>query len=161
MILLLLSCVCTLVMGLIKQNETSIDDGTLFSYCQISRFFIFFQYVLKCIWLHAVLQCYNSYEFIFAQNPHSMKELLIGTFFAIKGIFQLLVIGVLVVVMPNATNCRFSGTKFPICGFIYYLINIVVALVGIVGFVVWSLVNVAVSELINIHRRGPPMIVWR
>ena len=30
------------------------------------------------------------FEFISAQNPHSMKDLLIGILFAIKGVFQLI-----------------------------------------------------------------------
>ena len=30
------------------------------------------------------------YEFICAQSPHGMKGLLIGTFFAVKGVFQLI-----------------------------------------------------------------------
>ena len=153
MILLLISCVCTLVMGLVKQNETSFDDydhGTLFSYCQISPFFVFFQYVLSAFWY--MLFYIATYEFIFAQSPHSMKGLLIGTFFAIKGIFQLL--GVLLLFMPIATSCHFSGTKFPICGFIYYLINIVVALVGIVAFII-------VSRRYQYRQRDEPDNIYR
>ena len=38
------------------------------------------------------------FEFICAQSPHSMKGFLIGIFFAIKGLFQL--IGVLGILLP-------------------------------------------------------------
>ena len=70
--------------------------------------------------------------YICAQSPHEMKGLLIGTFFAIKGVFQLL--GVLATYVPITTWCT-SHYKIPVCGFIYYLINIVIALTGIIAFI--------------------------
>ena len=70
------------------------------------------------------------FEFICSQSPHSMKGLLIGIFYAIKGVFQLL--GALLFMFP------FLGWKlsssFPSCGFAYYLINIIVGLIGIVAY---------------------------
>ena len=70
------------------------------------------------------------FEFICSQSPHSMKGLLIGVFFAIRGIFQFL--GALLFMFP------FLGWKlpspFPSHGFVYYLINIIVALIGIVSY---------------------------
>ena len=70
------------------------------------------------------------YEFICAQSPHAMKGLLIGTFFAIKGVFQLL--GIAVVYLPF-TQWQWK-LKFPSCGFVYYLINAIIALIGIVAY---------------------------
>ena len=71
------------------------------------------------------------YEYIYAQSPHSMKGLIIGTFFALRGIFHL--IGALVFTFP------FIGwnlsSSFPSCGFIYFLVNMVVALFGIVVYI--------------------------
>ena len=71
------------------------------------------------------------YEFIYSQSPHSMKGLMIGTFFAIRGAFQLL--GALVFIFP------FLGWKsissFPSCGFVYYFVNMVVAFFGIIVYV--------------------------
>ena len=71
------------------------------------------------------------YEFIYAQSPHSMKGLMIGTFFALRGIFQL--VGALIFMFP------FIGwnlsSPFPSCGFVYFLVNIVVALLGIVVYI--------------------------
>ena len=73
------------------------------------------------------------FEFIFSQSPHSMKGLLIGTLFAIRGIFQLL--GALMFMFP------FLGWKlssfFPSCGFVYYLINLFVCLVGVLAYM-WT-----------------------
>ena len=74
-----------------------------------------------------------TFEFICAQSPHSMKGLLIGTFFAIKGVFQL--IGVIAVLTPVTVWCG-SHDEFCICGFIYYLLSIVILLIGIIAFTI-------------------------
>ena len=71
------------------------------------------------------------YEFICAQSPHSMKGLVIGTFFAIKGVFQLL--GVVIILLPFNRHWKFT-VNFPSCGFVYYLINAIIALIGIVAY---------------------------
>ena len=65
-----------------------------------------------------------------AQSPHAMTGLLIGTFFTTKGIFQL--IGVLIILIPF-TTWKFE-TSFPSCGFVYYLVNITVAIIGLVAY---------------------------
>ena len=61
-----------------------------------------------------------------------MKGVLICSFFTIKGAFQLL--GDLVLLAPF-TKWNFSYA-FPSCGFVYYLINTVLVLVGIVVFAI-------------------------
>ena len=53
-------------------------------------------YVLNA--LSNMLFYITAYEFICAQSPHAMKGLLIGTFFTVKGIFQL--ISVLIILVP-------------------------------------------------------------
>ena len=55
---------------------------------------------------------------------------MIGTFFAIKGVFQLF--GV-VLYLAVGVGCSLKY-QFPICGFIYYLINVVIALIKIIAF---------------------------
>ena len=55
---------------------------------------------------------------------------MIGTFFAIKGVFQLF--GV-VLYLAVGVGCSLKY-HFPICGFIYYLINVVIALIKIIAF---------------------------
>ena len=57
------------------------------------------------------------YEFICAQSPHAMKGLVIGTFFAIKGVFQ--VLGVLITYIPLAFGWNIRHI-FPSCDFVYY-----------------------------------------
>jgi peptide/histidine transporter 3/4 len=70
-----------------------------------------------------------AYEFICAQSPHAMKGLIIGTFFAIKGIFQL--IGALIV-LPFSTMYT---TVHPSCGSAYYLVTVLISLIGLVVYV--------------------------
>ena len=55
---------------------------------------------------------------------------MIGLFYAIRGVFQLL--GALLFMFPFL-GWRLSFS-FPSCGFAYYLINIIVALIGIVAY---------------------------
>ena len=72
-----------------------------------------------------------AYEFICSQSPHSMKGLAIGTFFAIKGILQLL--GIVITYVPLAFRWNIVHT-FPNCGFVYYLINATIVLIEIVPY---------------------------
>jgi hypothetical protein len=73
------------------------------------------------------------YKFMCSQSPHAMKGLVIGTFFAIKGIFQLL--GVVVIYyLPFILGWKNILRSFPSCGFIYYLIKAIIALIGIVAY---------------------------
>ena len=59
-----------------------------------------------------------------------MKGLLIGTFFAIKGVFQL--VAVVAIFAPFLQWNLVAD--FPSCGFVYYLINAIIALIGIVAY---------------------------
>ena len=137
MVLILVSLLCTLVidtMGHIHHShkvcfrktdthpepaEHTIDSTTLY---------YTFPFILNGI---GYLFFYTAaYEFICAQSPHAMKGLLIGTFYAIKGVFQL--IGALVVFVPFYTY-RLT-TNLPSCGFVYYLVNVLIALIGLLAY---------------------------
>ena len=72
------------------------------------------------------------YEFLYSQSPHSMKGLMIGTFFAIRGTFQLL--GVLIILFPFL-GWKSLSSPFPSCGFVYNLVCIIVAFFGMVTFI--------------------------
>ena len=77
------------------------------------------------------------FEFISAQSPHSMKGLLIGVFFVIKGFFQLISSIALVPISSDSIWSKGSiGEHPPVtnCGFTYFLFTIVVALFGLVMF---------------------------
>ena len=92
----------------------------------------------------------GSYEFICCQSPHTMKGLLIGTFFAIKGFFNLF--GALLTFLPFT---KWSpGSSFPTCGFLYYLINVVV---GVAGLIVYTIV----ARRYKYRQRDEPDYVYR
>ena len=145
MILLVLSGLCTLVMGLVGHSkscslsETQNDPWWQAeqqywisrSYIRVSPHFLVIQSTLNAIGY--MLLYVASFEFICIESPESMKGFLIGTFFAIKGVFQFF--GAMVILDPILSYCH-SQEKFPVCGFIYYLVNILLALAGIILFTV-------------------------
>ena len=71
------------------------------------------------------------FEFLYSQSPHSMKGLMIGTFFAIRGTFQLL--GILIILFPFLKWK--SSSPFPSCGFVYNLVCVIVAFFGMITFI--------------------------
>ena len=90
------------------------------------------------------------FEFMCAQSPHAMKGLIIGTFFAIQGTFQFL--GAAFLYVPFFSwNLE---TSFPSCGFVYYLINILVALGGLVAYT-------CVARRYQYRQRDEPDNVYR
>ena len=77
------------------------------------------------------------FEFISAQSPHSMKGLLIGVFFAIKGVFQVISSVMLFPFSADSIWARGHMSEHPPvinCGFSYFFFTFVVALIGIVLF---------------------------
>ena len=73
--------------------------------------------------VHKMLIYIAVLEFICSQSPHSMKGLLIGLFYAIKGLYH--VIAALLTVAFN------FGLKFPLSGCIYHLVIIIFAVVSL------------------------------
>ena len=162
MMLLLLSGLCTLVMGIVGNN----CKHDYYYYCGLSTYltgistkFLMIQFTLNAV--SYLLFYISAFEFICAQCPHSMKGLLIGMFFAIKGVFKLL--GVLLLYIPTALKCNpfdlivhidETVPVFPICGFIYYFINVVIALLGIVAFAI-------VAKRYEYRERDEPDNIYR
>ena len=133
MTLLLLSSVCILLIDVTGHISGSnhvcflnIIDPTQ-PQLNISVWYITFPYTLNAtgnMFFYVAV-----YEFICAQSPHAMKGLLVGTLFTLEGVFQL--IGVSIIVPFTSWNFE---TSFPSCGFVYYLINVLVALIGLVAY---------------------------
>ena len=106
------------------------DDTVHVLVLHISSYVLTIQCTLNAIGY--MLFYISTFEFICAQSPQSMKGVLICGFFAIKGAFRLL--GDLVLYAPfTGWNLSYS---FPSCGFVYYCINALLVLVGIVLFTV-------------------------
>ena len=77
----------------------------------------------------SVMMIYPAlYEFICAQSPHSMKGLFIGLSFAIRGLSDLLASLLLI-------PFTFSRLSVPSCGMEYYMMTIVVGVVGLAVYV--------------------------
>ena len=90
-----------------------------------------------------------------------MKGLLIGAFFAIKGVAQLL--SVLFLHTPISVKCNPNDLiviindtipAFPVCGFIYYFINVLIALIGIIAFAI-------IAKRYEYRQRDEPDNIYR
>ena len=81
----------------------------------------------------------TAFEFISAQSPHTMKGVLVGTLFALRGFF--LFVG-MISLFPFALDEVWKhgrlGDDPPVtsCGFGYYLVTTVVALLGLCLFII-------------------------
>ena len=69
------------------------------------------------------------FEFICSQSPHSMKGLLIGLLYAIRGVYQGIAT---LLVVPFALGSLDS--VFPSCGFYYYLVNVVLGVIAVLVY---------------------------
>ena len=140
MIFILLSALCTLSLdtyGHVKISTTTVVSNSCFAfytnesytyYSNIGSDIVLVQCSLNTIGY--MLLYIAIFEFICAQSPHSMKGLLIGAYFAIKGVFQLF--GIIIVYLPF-TQWKWH-VRFPHCGFVYYLINVIIGFSGIVAY---------------------------
>lgn len=147
MVFIFLSALCTLLVDTAGHIQTEHRNATLpvtkcflntdyyyqydhFPILHISSYVLTIQSVLNAIGY--TLLYISMFEFICAQSPRSVKRVLICSFFAIKGVFQLL--GNLVLFAPfTRWNLSYA---FPSCGFVYYLINCLLVLAGIVVFAI-------------------------
>ena len=118
MIIPLLSILCTLVLTSIHNDDIIVDELTNSTWCESFQFaFPNYNIIVYSI-IRGILNGIGymlfyiaTYELIIcAQSPHSMKGLLIGTFFAIKGVFQL--IGVLAIYVPITVGVIPTATVF-------------------------------------------------
>jgi peptide/histidine transporter 3/4 len=152
MVFIFLSALCTLVVDMSGHIQSQHGNATLpvttcflttnYAYgdsyyyddhypkLHISSYVLTIQCFLNAIGY--MLFYISTFEFICAQSPRSVKGFLICSFFAIKGGFRLL--GNLVLYTPFlAWNLSYT---FPSCGFVYYLINALLVLAGLVVFAI-------------------------
>ena len=71
----------------------------------------------------------SVFEFICSQSPHAMKGLLIGVYFAIRGVYLLFGVGIMI-------PFYFWTTHLFSCNLAYYLVNVFIAIVGLVVYTV-------------------------
>ena len=77
----------------------------------------------------------SAFEFISAQSPHTMKGVLVGLLFAVRGFFQLTE-AVLLFPLKTIWNKVAIETPQISCEFSYYLVTSFIALVGLVLFAI-------------------------
>ena len=79
----------------------------------------------------------TTFEFISAQSPLSMKGLIIGVFFFIRGLFQFLNSIIIIpfsLKHPWASGEMLENPPVTNCGFVYLLFTCVVGLIGLILF---------------------------
>ena len=157
MLLVLLSLMTSFIMATVAHLES--DHVYNNTYCLFDLDYVFNNYcppsqnpalLLIQLTLSALshMLIYTAmFEFICSQSPHSMKGLLIGVLYAIRGLYQLVAT---LLVLPFALS-----TNKPInFGFWYYLMNIVI---GVVALLVYMCVAKRYryrerDEFCNIHQ---------
>ena len=82
--------------------------------------------------LASVLFYTTVFELICAQSPHSMKGLLFGSFYGLQGLFSL--VGVAIIVPFAKGSFDSHHPTNPSCGFGYFLLNTLLAAIGVVVF---------------------------
>ena len=79
----------------------------------------------------------TTFEFISAQSPQSMKGLLVGVFFAVRGLFRFfnsIIIIPLSLKHPWASGRMLEHPPVTNCGFVYLLLTCVSGLIGLILF---------------------------
>ena len=90
-----------------------------------------------CLGVGPLIVMTATLEFISAQSPQSVKGFLIGVFFAIRGLFQLLNSIIIVpfsLKHPWASGEMLENPPVTNCGFVYLLFTCVVGLIGLILF---------------------------
>ena len=68
------------------------------------------------------------YEFICAQSPHSMKGLLMGLLFAIRGLFELCAVFTVIILI-------YIREFYNSCAIDYYLLNMILGIIGLLAYI--------------------------
>ena len=80
----------------------------------------------------------TTLEFISAQSPQSMKGLLLGVFFAIRGLFQFLNSTVIIPLFLKQSWASKKMTEHPPvtnCGFVYLMLTSITGLIGLILYI--------------------------
>ena len=135
MVFILLSCLCDLIIDTVEHLKHPEVER-----CFLKDVYFYespFNFNIYTLVIPSILNAFGYtlfytavFEFICAQSPQAMKGLTIGAFFALKGVSQLL--GILLMFAPF-TQWKIDWS-FPSCGFVYYLLNILIALLGIIAY---------------------------
>ena len=78
----------------------------------------------------------STFEFISAQSPHTMKGVLVGLLFAVRGFFQLIEAVLLFPFSVKAIWEKLQVNSHFSCGTSYYVVTIAIAFLGMVMFAI-------------------------
>ena len=156
MILMMISLVCISVIDYLvnfKERENSVcafHDFT-FDYSNSTEILIRDSTLLvvhrSLTALSTMLVYIALYEFICSQSPHSMKGLLIGLSFALRGLFQLIAV---IMISPLI----YLGSHLPNCRMLYYILNICIGLIAVVVFI-------RIARKYKLRERDEPYLIYR
>ena len=113
---------------------------------QSSAYYLIIQLTLSA--LSRMLIYTGVFEFICSQSPHSMKGLLIGVLYAIRGLYQL------IAALLTLPFIVLVDMFHPSCGFYFYLVNMVIGLVAVLVYA-WVAKRYRYrvrDELCNVHQ---------
>ena len=108
-------------------DDEELLSGDLPEPVPLNPLFLFIQLTLSA--LSQILINTAVFEFICSQSPHSMKGLLIGLLYAIRGVYQGIAT---LLVVPFAVSSLDSVS--PSCGFYYYLVNVVLGVIAVLAY---------------------------
>ena len=115
-----------------QSNYTATNESTSTSYTEhtgsLAKYLQILQQILSAI-SHTVFYI-AVYEFICSQSPHSMKGLLLGIFYATRGLYEIL--GSLLMIPFALIQYE---VDFPSCGMIYYIANILIGVVALMMYI--------------------------
>ena len=149
MIMALLSLASSFVINT-SANKMNLVSTTS---CSISGYSIESKYFVIPLILLAISSMFSYtaiFEFICSQSPHSMKGLLIGLLYAIRGFYRLLASFLVVFIY---IGFKFSHHQFD-CGFIYGIVCIIMGVIAVLAF---SLV----SYRYRYRERDEPFNIYR
>ena len=116
-------------------QEYVFSDVTNFRPLHLHWSVLIFPNLTKTLALDLIMA--STFEFISAQSPHTMKGVLVGLLFAVRGFFQLIEALLLFPFTVKDIWNRFARETPQIsCEFSYYLVTSIIALVGLVLFMI-------------------------
>ena len=151
MVLVLLSLLTTFSMDTAVHMEGEINSTSCMfrnlapSFSQNSTYLVI---QLTLCGVSRVLIYTGAFEFICSQSPHSMKGLLLGVLYAIRGLYQV------VAVLHALPYYTLDVSMYPSCGFYFYLVNLSIGLVAVLVYV-WVAKRYRYrvrDEVCNIHQ---------
>ena len=114
-------------------NHSNMNMSVVLEHMHIVSVWLYLPRVLNALAMMLVVT--GVFEFICAQSPYAMKGLLIGMFYCSNGLFLALGVAVRLAFKFSYASSKKRCPKFPSCGFLYYLPNMVIMALGIAMFI--------------------------